>query len=97
MSIEIYYFSGTGNSLHAARELQCRLPAAVLIPITRLLQDRVIRSHAEVVGLVFPNFCLTIPIPVKEFLTRGDFSSTRYLFAVCTRGGSPSQAFDFYK
>jgi flavodoxin len=34
MRIEIYYFSGTGNSLHVARELQKRLPDAALVPIS---------------------------------------------------------------
>jgi flavodoxin len=37
MSTAIYYFSGTGNSLHVARELQQRLPESRLIPIVRLL------------------------------------------------------------
>ena len=32
--VEIYYFSGTGNSLHLARELQKRIPETKLIPIT---------------------------------------------------------------
>jgi flavodoxin len=26
MGIEVYYFSGTGNSLHVAKELQKRIP-----------------------------------------------------------------------
>lgn len=29
----IYYFSGTGNSLHLARELAAHLPRAVLVPM----------------------------------------------------------------
>ncbi len=29
--IEIYYFSGTGNSLHIAREIQKRIPDTTLI------------------------------------------------------------------
>ena len=37
MSTEIYCFSGTGNSLHVARQLQKRLPAAKLIPILSLV------------------------------------------------------------
>jgi len=28
MSTEIYYFSGTGNSLHVARELKRRFPGS---------------------------------------------------------------------
>jgi len=38
MKTEIYYFSGTGNSLHVARELQKRLTGAMLIPVIGALQ-----------------------------------------------------------
>ena len=37
MSIEIYYFSGTGNSLHVAQQLRKRLPDCTLIPILSLV------------------------------------------------------------
>lgn len=95
MSIAVYYFSGTGNSLHVARELQRRMPDAALIPILHLLHHAIGKTYADTVGLVFPNFCLTIPIPVHDFLEKVDLSSAQYMFAVCTRGGSPSQAFDY--
>jgi ferredoxin len=92
---EIYYFSGTGNSLRVARELQTRLPGSVLIPVVGLLQKDKIKSRAENVGFVFPNFCLSIPIPLYLFLKKADLSSASYLFGLCTRGGSPSQAREF--
>lgn len=95
MSTAIHYFSGTGNSLHVARELQRRLSGSELVPIVHLLGQDTIGTEAVVVGLVFPNFCTTIPIPVHEFLRKVDLRSAQYLFAVCTRGGSPSEAFDY--
>ena len=54
MSTEIYYFSGTGNSLHVARELQKRIPETNLIPIVSLLNNNVIETNGETVGFVFP-------------------------------------------
>jgi flavodoxin len=54
VSSEIYYFSGTGNSLQVARELQARLSESNLVPIVRLLRDETIETHADTVGLVFP-------------------------------------------
>jgi ferredoxin len=95
MSTEIYYFSGTGNSLHVARELQKRIPDAKLMSIVHLLHTGAIQSSAETIGFVFPNFCLSIPIPLHDFLEKADLASARYIFAICTRGGSTSQAFDF--
>ena len=93
MSTEIYYYSGTGNSLRVARELQKRMPEAVLTPVVRLLHNDIIETGADTIGFVFPNFCLTIPIPVHEFLEKADLRSAQYIFAVCTRGGSQSEAF----
>jgi ferredoxin len=95
MSSEIYYFSGTGNSLHVARELQKRIPESILIPIISLLHYDTIKTNADTIGFIFPNFCLTIPIPIHEFLKKVDITSAQYIFAICTRGGSPSEAFGY--
>jgi flavodoxin len=54
MSTEIYYFSGTGNSLHVAKELQKRLPGSKLIPIVSFLDNDVVIIKGETVGFVFP-------------------------------------------
>jgi hypothetical protein len=70
MATDIYTFSGTGNSVHVARELQSRLPDSRLVPIAGLLRQETIETGADTVGLVFPNFCLTVPIPVHDFLEK---------------------------
>jgi len=93
METEIYYFSGTGNSLHVARELQKRLPGAILIPVIGALKKEIIKTNTESVGFVFPNFCLSMPIPIYDFLKKADLSLAQYLFALCTRGGSQNEAF----
>ena len=85
---EIYYFSGTGNSLHVARELQKRLPKAELIPMIKLLKERSIKPDAEALGFVFPIYLASIPKPVRSFMQRLDPSSARYIFTVATRIGS---------
>ncbi len=85
MSIQIYYLSGTGNSLHVARELERRLPGTILVPIISVLRDDRIETTAETVGLVFPIHNLTTPIPMVRFLQRVDMRSAKYIFAVATR------------
>jgi formate hydrogenlyase subunit 6/NADH:ubiquinone oxidoreductase subunit I len=85
VSIQIYYLSGTGNSLHVARELERRLPETILVPIISALRDVRIETTAETVGLVFPIHNLTVPIPVERFLQRVDMRSAKYIFAVATR------------
>ena len=94
MSTEIYYFSGTGNSLFIARELQSRLPDSMLIPIVSLLDMESIHTKGTTIGLVFPVHVLTIPIAVKRFIKKADFRSADYLFAIATRGGTTFRGFD---
>ena len=88
MSTEIYYFSGTGNSLHVARELQQRIPDADLIPVVSLLDKEVIQTQAGTVGFVFPIHLTTLPIPMREFMDKLDPRSAEYIFAVGTRVGT---------
>lgn len=92
MSTEIYYFSGTGNSLYMAKELQERLPEVSLIPMVSLLHKDIIEAHGETVGFVFPVHLMTLPGVVRRFLEKLDLRSTRYVFAVVTQGGTPAVA-----
>ncbi|RXA14366.1 ferredoxin [Methanosarcina sp. MSH10X1] len=91
--VEIYYFSGTGNSLYVAKELQKRIPKADLIPVVSLLNKDVIETSGETVGFVFPIHFMTVPIPVKRFIKKLDLKSARYIFAVATRTGTQHIAF----
>ena len=99
MVVEIYYFSGTGNSLYVAKELQNKIPGLRLIPIAALFNKRLnernknIKSTSETIGFVFPCHGLTIPIPVKKCLKILDLTSSKYLFAIATRGGSIFRGF----
>ena len=94
MCTEIYYFSGTGNSLHVAEELEKQIPCTKLIPIVTLLDSKIIKSNAKTVGFVFPVHSLTIPIAVKKFLKKIDLTSAEYIFAVATRYGSVFKGFE---
>lgn len=88
MATEIYYFSGTGNSLHVARELQKRLSATKLIPIVSLLNREHVHTKADTVGFVFPLYFTTIPAPVRRFCDKLTMDSALYTFSVVTRIGT---------
>lgn len=92
MSIVIYYFTGTGNSLHVARRLQAQLLDANLVPIVSALDSDTIAPQADTVGIVFPLYVTTVPVPVKRFLQKLALDNVSYLFAVMTRGGTMSYA-----
>ncbi|MBN2440342.1 MAG: EFR1 family ferrodoxin [Spirochaetales bacterium] len=93
MSTVLYYFSGTGNSLFVAKELQKLIPDTQLIPIVRSLKENNFVTNAESIGFVFPTHGLTIPIPVRTFVKKMDASSGNYFFAVATRGGTVFRGF----
>lgn len=92
-SLEIYYFSGTGNSLHVARELQGKIEGAKIIPIISLLNEEEIETDAKTIGFVFPIYMSAAPIPVKNFISKLNLKSTEYVFAIATRIGTTHSAF----
>ncbi|MBN2396576.1 MAG: EFR1 family ferrodoxin [Candidatus Atribacteria bacterium] len=94
MDMEIYYFSGTGNSFYVAKELQKRIPESILIPIVSLLHQDNITTRADSVGIIFPVHALTIPIAVKRFLKKVNLHSTKYIFAIATRGATFFRGFE---
>lgn len=93
ISVEIYYFSGTGNSLHVAREIIKRITETELIPIVSLLNKNIIKTNAKIVGFVFPIHLAMAPAAVIEFLKKLDLRSAEYIFTVATRAGSQHRAF----
>ena len=94
MCTEMYYFSGTGNSLFAARELAQRIPDATLFPIVGLLNNKTVQTRGKKVGLVFPVHDSTIPSAVKEFLLKLDLTQSDYIFAVATKQGGEFHGFE---
>lgn len=89
MKTVIYYFSGTGNSLAVARRICSVLGDCELVPFASLAgTPGRISPAAERVGIVCPVYFCGLPLMVAECAARLDRSSTRYLFAVVTLGGS---------
>lgn len=92
MIMDIYYFSGTGNSLHVAKELQKRIPEANLIPIVGLLNENGIETKGDTVGFVFPIYLMSVPAPVRKFFRKLDLKSCRYVFAIASYESNPGMA-----
>ena len=77
---EIYYFSGKGNSLFAARELQKRIPGSELVPVIHLLQQAAIRTGAPDIGFVFPIHFARVPVAMRDFFREGRFCRRHGIF-----------------
>ncbi len=94
-SVNIYYFSGSGNSLAVARRIVQHVPDAVLIPIIQAIAEPPTPTDALTpagpAGMVFPIHMTGVPRPVRRFLEITDFSAVDYFFAVATHGGYPGK------
>jgi ferredoxin/flavodoxin len=92
MTTEVYYFSGTGNSLAVAREIAKGLGGELLSMPAAVRRQRV-EPRADCVGLVFPVYLAQlygVPLIVERFVTRLVGIEKKYIFAVATCGGYES-------
>ena len=91
MKANIYFFSGTGNSLAIAKDLANELSEASYeaetIPIASLIKETTININADTVGIVFPVYCSDMPSIVREFASKLVLNDA-YIFAVATAGNS---------
>lgn len=94
MSTDIYFFSGSGNSLYLAKELKRRLSDSSLIPVSGAIKHGKYESSADTVAFVFPLHALSLPIAMRVLLRRLKLKKGAYTFAVCGRGGTRCFAFD---
>ena len=89
MKTIIYYFTGTGNSLAAAKKISGTLGDCELVPVGGLLKTGGgIVPNAERVGIICPVYFTGIPLMVEDFARRLDLSGVKYCFSVVTFGGS---------
>jgi flavodoxin len=98
MKSEIYYFSGTGNSLFVARQLAKEIDAKVT-PIPSIFGKDNLDIESDVLGIIFPCYYASlgesgIPFIVQEFVRKLKNARRKYIFAVCTHGGFPSSTID---
>ena len=76
----IFYFTGTGNSLYVAKELDENY-----ISIPQVIRQEALEFTADSIGIVCPVYGHEMPGMVKEFIRRASLK-TDYLFIVLTYG-----------
>lgn len=90
MSSKIFYFSGTGNSLAVARELNNNLSdKGSIIPLSIFRDKESVQIDTDVLGFVFPVYFMNIPDIVKSFIKKLTFKTNPYIFAIETCNGAP--------
>jgi ferredoxin/flavodoxin len=86
MSTKLFYFTGTGNTLHIARQIASQLGDSVVEPVTRANPQ--IDPSVEAVGIIFPVYGWGMPAIVSDFVNKLENLAGKYVFAVCTYGGT---------
>ncbi len=93
MKTAIFYFTGTGNSLAAAKKIAVALGDCEIIGIAALRDTTgPIVSDADRVGIACPVYFSGLPAMVALFVKRLDTASARYVFSVVTHGGGGGAA-----
>ena len=86
MKTDLFYYTGTGNSLWTARVLAKKLGDTDVIPISRI-PGEMIERQADSVGIVFPVHIWGVPRRVIAFLNLLVKDPSRYYFAVAVNAG----------
>lgn len=89
----LYWFSGTGNSYHAAEQIavQCKGDWQVK-PMAACVDGRQSIEEAEVTGLVFPVYAWGLPRIVADLVAQLQPVRRGYVFAVLTYAGNAGGA-----
>jgi ferredoxin len=87
MSATIYYFTGTGNSLHVARTIAEQLEGSRVVNIARSDELKNTDIKSDVTGIVFPVYYWNMPTIVQEFVKRLVLGPEDFVFGVATCGG----------
>jgi len=89
----IFYFTGTGNSLYAAKRVLA--DGEELVNIADAIRNRQFEYQVpagENVGFVFPVYFYSVPQIIKEFVSRLQLDGAEYVYAIITCGGGISQS-----
>ena len=96
MNAEVFYFTGTGNTLSVARDIAERIDGR-LVPIVSVLGKEKVQTTSEIIGFVFPLYHFEAPEILEKALTKIENLENKYIFAVATYGLIPLDAIQKFK
>jgi len=86
MKTDLFFTTGTGNSLWTARTVANQLGNAELIPLL-WADGNPVESHADAIGIVFPVHIWGLPPPVIAFVNSLAIDTSKYYFAIAVNAG----------
>ncbi len=78
--MKILYFSSTGNNIYIGQVL-----GGELLSIPQLIKNEQYHIKDDVVGIIFPNYYITVPDIVAQYLEKVEIDAD-YLFTICSYG-----------
>ncbi|MBK5242873.1 EFR1 family ferrodoxin [Clostridium sp.] len=87
MNTKIFYFTSTGNSLYVAKKIKDGLLGGDIISMSKALKIGAFNGEAEVIILVYPIHCFSLPIAAEKFISKLNISKDAYIAAVGVSGG----------
>ncbi|HMK47510.1 MAG TPA: EFR1 family ferrodoxin [Methanocella sp.] len=94
MSTSIYYFSGTGNSLHTARVVAKQLDRECKITnMAKPIDQQAVEGKYDTIGFVFPVYYLDMPTIVRDYVKKLKLNPEAYIFSIATCGGESGATF----
>lgn len=81
MKTEVFYFTGTGNSLVVAKELAANLEAE-LVSIPSVMKNEKISTDADVLVFVFPVYVGGFPLIIEKFIRKFESLSGKSIYAI---------------
>jgi len=88
MKMQLYAYTGTGNSLWVARQLASELKEAPLQFMPALSRD--LKVEADRVGLIFPVHIWGLPVRVIQFISHLVVKPGTSFFAMAVNAGQPA-------
>ena len=73
--------------MRVARDINERT-GGMLVPVASVAAGSTVRPESEIIGMVFPVYYGELPVIIKRFAESLEDIGNRYIFAVCTFGGS---------
>lgn len=86
MKTELFFYTGTGNSLWTARTLANELGNTDILPISWSYGDTIM-SLADAVGIIFPVHMWGLPRKVITFVNALAKDTSKYYFAIAVNSG----------
>jgi ferredoxin len=86
MKTDLFYYTGTGNSLWTARMLAKEMGNAKIIPISNPSGNPIV-SGAEAIGMIFPVHIWGLPRRIIAFVDALEGKESCYYFAVAVNAG----------